>query len=351
MYYFWRSAGLFAALLFLPLLISNEAAVADGPTLPPCSPQQHNHPLYGHTKAPDGNLYPTWMPQVDNRYNCHYGHEHGTNPAVLFTGWRPPFGYASTVATGQPMFHEGYKGFGFYDRHGNRWYIVLHQGSSRLGALCNPYHDMALYVEDGSGERLVELYWMGDFGHSQVNASGEPFEPVMCPTQFEDAPKTGAGTRLFPTVDTGSTLYNPWRLANRPEYEAVVGLYSGHLTIWADSTDICEDRYCADAVATGRVGTKRLMQITAEFGINNPAHTGNFCTDPYLTEVTSCDDGRAVRQYIAPSVTVLNPSISGKCYQRSPWDMLYVCDGNAYDPWAWGSDGSYNLFGGITGDN
>ena len=62
-------------------------------------PQWVHDELY-LVEAPDGEMYGSWHPQIDPTYWCHFGHEHGSNPALIPGKPKVPYQYvAAKVAT------------------------------------------------------------------------------------------------------------------------------------------------------------------------------------------------------------------------------------------------------------
>lgn len=339
-----KNALLFV-IIVLFVLVSN--IDANEPLLPECSSSRHEHPSYYYVTGPDGNTYPTWHSQVDPDYGCHFGHEHGTAPTALMPGYEPIFGYAAAQA-GLSMNNEGYKVFGWND--GNYvWFVTLHQGGSGQGRVCARYHDMAVAVFDSTTrERLVEVYFLGDFGPAEISGSNDPFYPVACPGQHAAASGSN-GVRKIPTVDTGGlqSLYEAWRLS---DWSNQFGLDPGEITFNVNPLNIPDDNQAASFTITGQVGDRRSMIYHAPFGFHNPPNTGQFCTNSYGTQVLDCEEPNAVIQYINPSITDLVPyPDTQRCDPRSGFDYTFVCSNS--NPFNIYSHRGFNHLGGLRSPN
>lgn len=170
--------------------------------------------------GPDGNVYPTWHPSVDPATGCWFDHEHGSDPH-LFVGFAsigmPGFGYTGTKS-GFSEPHEGFKVFVTNnDQHGRAWMIVLHQGTRGPKRALTQFHSLDWYITSTSGQKLVEIHTMADFGYSSPNCSGPGNET---PAKFVAIPNSASGytfsghqyqRRFVPTTDCASTrVYETW---------------------------------------------------------------------------------------------------------------------------------------------
>jgi hypothetical protein len=166
---------------------------------PMCAQWVHDR-YVAHT--PDGRAWPTWHPPRDPRYDCAFGHEHGSNPRAFHhfrrTGM-PAFGHIGAFAGGDEA-HAGFKVFvANRDRNGLAWMIVLHQGSGspRRGTI--RFHSLETWLFHRRGGRLIaHTRHMADFGEPVPNCPGvAPQRPSM---------------RLLPTPEC-RPAYEEWTTA------------------------------------------------------------------------------------------------------------------------------------------
>ena len=172
---------------FLPafivaLLVAAPAALAADPIdhsqprapdgTPICADWVHER----YTVERGGRFWPTWHPPRDTRYQCAFGHEHGSNPRAFRyfarTGM-PAFGLVSDYA-GSSEAHAGFKVFvANEDRKGLAWMIVLHQGSGspRRGSV--RFHSLETWLFRERGRHmLARTRQMADFGEAVPNCPG-----------------------------------------------------------------------------------------------------------------------------------------------------------------------------------
>jgi hypothetical protein len=346
-----KQAGLLLAIMIFLPLVATQPATGDN-LLDPCGSVPHNIVT---VTGPDGETYPTWHPQV-NMYSaerwCHHGHEHGTNPVTLIPGYQPVYGYVGSKA-GMDEPHKGFKGFGLHDRNGNIWYITVHLGSSGIGRLCMSFHSVSIYIADGhTFEPLVDVHFMGDFGPAVRNTDSQPYTPIACPDQYQEATqRTGDGVRMIPMAIDGQEGYEPWRLAY---FDNIIGFNSGHMTFNTfNPMTICSDLDCSELVSVDNAyGERRFLSYNSnQLGFFNPPHTGEFYTDPYGVELRDGTELDAVRQYIKPGLEAIAAPYrqSGElCFWRDPWSMTYICGPM---PWHISNGAGANLFGGLKAGN
>lgn len=173
-------------------------AEADGrPSAAPASPAgyevpQPNRPApaWLHPNRPkilgwDGNLYPTWHPQIDPVYWCYYGHEHGSCPwghpvakAALDAGvFKPAVGYVATKAgqiNSQNYTTKGYKWF-WYEKDGYLHVFVINfwTGREKITQRWAEYGYWIFSTTPGLAPQQAlkaELHWLADTG-PRLNAS------------------------------------------------------------------------------------------------------------------------------------------------------------------------------------
>ena len=127
--------------------------------------------------------WPTWHPPRDPRYDCAFGHEHGSSPRAFHyfrrTGM-PAFGHIGAFA-GTEEAHAGFKVFvANRDRKGLGWMIVLHQGSGSPRRGTVRFHSLEIWLFRRRGRRLVaHTRHMADFGKAVPNCAGARRRPSM----------------------------------------------------------------------------------------------------------------------------------------------------------------------------
>jgi len=315
---------LIPVLLLLALAIPTARSAEGDVLLPLCSQTVHDK----HTwTGPDGASYPTWHPQIDAQNGCHFDHEHGSSPALFTPSTRkfggagalwPVYGYAG-AQMGMTEPHVGFKTYVFDDLAGHTWMLSNHFGTANaVGAACNRYHSVDIAVKDNaSGALLVDTYFMGDFGKSVDNVSGAALTPPGCPTQGNI---TGtAGTRRMIVQSSGAVAYEPWT------YDLpgnVLGYSSALLSINTPSAQtICNDLTCSANVATENNGAFRFLKLNVGVGWSTGVYSGTFYTDAHATTVLSATDPGAVRQFVAPGVSISLPLLVCKTYDAQTYIM------------------------------
>lgn len=139
-------------------------------------------------QGPDGNMYPTWHPQVDPEYRCYFTHDHGDDPRTSIANpTLPPFGYIGAVA-GFDEPHEGFKVFvtnaGFRNEEGRTALdssrIVVHMGTGGTGRYSQQFHSlMADLVGRGREFHIQQMSDTGTPG-SVCNRAGRDFVTLGC---------------------------------------------------------------------------------------------------------------------------------------------------------------------------
>jgi hypothetical protein len=255
------------------------------------------HDQYAATAA-DGQIYPTWHPQIDPVYWCYFRHDHGSDPIQFLPTYLPLYGYTA-AAMGDNEPHVGFKTYVFDDGSNHRWLITQHFGTSSLDRACVRYHTLDVAVAMAStGQLLADLHLMADFGTSASNVTGQALAPAACPAQALRPTDDGStGVRELPVAAQGPIMYEPWRFDGRGN---ILGL-DGTVTFnTRDSVVICDGAPpCSSAVETGGSGSYRFFMFTSDFGVHAGAHTGQFYTDP--RGLTLMDPaGPEVRKSLAP---------------------------------------------------
>lgn len=267
---------------------------------------------------------PGYHPHIDPVSWCYHGHEHGTDPANLGASWDPGFGRVAS-AMGMSENNQGFKLMG-WAQDGVRWVFGMHQGTSGAGRLCVRYHTTILAAwDDASGDRLLDLQWMGDYGAAvDNNAIGTCIFRPECPDQCIDSP----GVRQIGVIADGGNGYEPWRVALE---NTAIGLVGSPLFNTLDPVTMCDVASPCSLVGTGLSGSKRFFQGHGT-GILNPPVTGEFWTDPTATAFRDGSDADAVRQWIAPGLASLAIATNkvwdldgfGRLGTPADGDILYV---------------------------
>jgi len=162
----------------LALLLACNAPQAAPPAVPPGQPTPvagQPCPDWVHNRytvrGPDGELYPTWHPQVDPEFGCYFDHDHGDDPRTsLANPELPPFGYVGKLA-GMPEAHEGFKVFvanrGTRNDEGRvaltSTRIVAHMGTGGVRRYRVRHHSLMFDLVAPSGHR-VSVQGMADTG-------------------------------------------------------------------------------------------------------------------------------------------------------------------------------------------
>lgn len=300
--------------------------VPDGKEMPqpnqPCPAWVHDQYV---TTGPDGQLYPTWHPQIDPVYWCYFQHDHGSDPALFLPNYKPAYGYTAT-AMGDAEPHVGFKSYVFDDGQGHQWLITHHFGTGSVKRACVRFHTVDVAVADkSSGELLADIHLMGDFGKSVVNKTGEPLTPSSCPDQAAAPTAEGShGLRMIPVATRDSVGYEPWRLGDSAN---ILGFKSAGLTFnTPQGAVICNDVTCDEPVATGSSGVFRFLSFATGLGFTAGDHTGEFYTDVYGKTLLSVGQEGAVRQYIKPGINIslTRATDDEELYPSDPWHVLYV---------------------------
>ncbi len=269
------------------------------------------------TTGPDGKVYATWHPPVDPTYGCWFDHEHGSDPRqYVGFSWAgmPPFTYTGMqVGIAEP--HEGFKVYvSNDDLNGRAFMFIIHQGSRGGKRAFTQFHSVDMFMSDRSGNKLVQIYTMADFGYGSPNCSGVGNET---PAQFEAIPNSGSGypfdghqpqRRFVPTVGCAATrAYETWtpivNVNNVFKFMATFDIDNPSTV--ADPNDpnvthfMCEYRNqnedCASFYGTRWSGNKRNI-IAPQYDVTNRG-SAEFYTDAYGKAVAQGTPG-AIKQYV-----------------------------------------------------
>lgn len=289
------------------------------------------------TTAPNGQVKATWHPQVDPVYWCYFRHEHGSDPSLFKADYRPAFHYAASAA-GESEGHPGFKGFLLPPQNGYQWYVSMHLGSASITRACNRFHEVQVAAKDvATGELVVDVKWMADFGRSISDAAtNEGYTPTACPNQPGSVGAPAEGNRVIPRKDLigGNFGYEPWTHGTTFPSQTF-GLRGDFSPNTTQPINICNSRLCDAPFRNAQTtGTARFMSYNGPGGVGlvAGANTGTFYTDAWARTVVPSGTTGAIRQYVKAGVTVpLGPHIAGvECYDVYAFGRQYVC-GNDTD--------------------
>ncbi len=302
-------------------------------------------PAWAHelhqTVAPDGNSYQTWHPQIDPVYWCYFGHEHGSNPAVI--PGNPLIGYeyvASNVPQNEP--NMGFKEFIFKDMSGDNWVrFVIHAGTASDRRVCARFHTLYISVYDLDGNEKFGVGYKADYG--AAFATGDSGDKVLTPTdcgynmaslvnQVDDQQRR----RL--NVGAGSNNYETWD--SREETAAVLNLgmvQFDHAFDIRNPMSHCVNMTCNSVVVRDperENATRRSLQMASwradfEFDADHALGSGEYFTDAYAAGVLASSNPLATRQYVEPGFHLAfekNATANRiDCSAEDPWLFRYTC--------------------------
>ncbi len=321
------------------------------------------------TMGPDGKTYPTWHPPVDPTYGCYFTHEHGADPRQ-FVGFpstgMPAFGYTGNMAAvvdpgaAQDPHHgtviqntaEPHEGFKVYvtndDLNGRAWMLVFHMGSRNPRRAFVQFHALDIYIYTQSGQKLVEVRRMADFGYASPNCTA-PGNPIPGSTVAFPGSASGYAfsqyqpqRRFVPTTDCATTrVYENWNFVYN-----VAGVFSAQGSFDIDNASTVlnvnnptEIRYmcefqspgedCASFWNTQWSGNKRAL-IGFTQRVNNTGPT-EFYTDPYGQLVSAGTPG-AIKQFVANTSWRTVPCYCNRDVFKSYADYTYHGDPDGNDP-------------------
>ena len=300
-------------------------------------------------KGPDGKMYPTWHPQIDPRYWCTFGHEHGSDPGALGGSFKPLYGYTA-AADGMSEPHVGFKTYTFRNPASGRvWVMTQHMGTAGQGRACTRYHTLDVAVLDGAtgvtgGTVRADLHLMGDFGRGQVFTEGGIKTITGC--AIDQNTVDDRAVRVINTSVEGG--YEPWVVDN--EYN-VTGFFPGFMSFKTrDFIARCADQACRTVVPRpGQYGANRILDygdLWVKAG-GKTANTGEFYTNTLADRFVAAGTAGSLRQYIEPGFSdiMAKPADPGGfCGAFDTWQNVYECDKPIITPMV-------NLEGGLTQSN
>jgi hypothetical protein len=361
---------------FEVLFAESDSKASSAPTLPSKAPAGATLPEPGK-KCPDwlhheynvvgrdGITYDSWHPQIDPVYWCHYGHEHGSDPALIgYTG--SALEYIARLNSDQPEIHEGFKNFVMRDDEtGLGWYISVHAETGFHHRLCVQNHTVviaATALKDNAakgwkaGELLAEVGFKGDFGPSIVNntvADKNPpiqmtMEGMTCPNQAEIEAKIRAERKdgqlkRFKRIRVaaepyGNHGYEQWDGGLQKELGfSFPDWHGGLLMDIRNPATACNTLLCTQVVRNrndhGDSRTIALYDISLKYKasldtISGAAADGVFYTNLYGDQFSDKESAAfSVRQYIKPGLDIMMPK--GHFETQDAWRGLYVEGGGA----------------------
>lgn len=300
-------------ILFLPLIATSDEAVLQQQAFAQCSQSVHD----SYTTIFNNVQYATWHPQIDLAHNCYHGHEHGSNPNLLWpNGPKPLFGYTMPSES-----HNGFKVFVLDLDSMHRAMITLHFGTANaVNAVCNRFHTVDVVIIDSTtGEMLADTHMHGDFGKPVVNETNE-----LIRNSCVDAAAGSNGTRQFPVANMRNIGYEPWRL-HFDNGNNAYGFSSGAITFnTRNPKTACDTVTCTQTSQrtdpgfnTPSNGSIRTVEIPRSFGFTG-AVSGTF-------EVQ-----HGLRQYVKPGWSLMIPRIDS-CWPVDPHSYAYQCRNVAAD--------------------
>ena len=292
------------------------------------------------TTGPDGNTYETWHPQIDPAYWCSFGHEHGSNPAVIPGAPMVPYGYvAAHVPQDEP--NVGFKEFIFPDMNNQNWVrFVVHAGTASQRRVCARHHTLFVQVFDSSGVEKLAVNFKADYGFAEATSdSGSGvLQPTGCGYSMQTLADQVSDRNRSINVGVGSDNYERWDSRSDTTQTRNLGLAQ-----FAHNFDIrnpmshCVDMRC-DAVGLRdplrENGTRRTISMASWksnflFGGGTALGSGEFFTDVFGSSVLPATDPGAIRQYVAPGFSLgffKNATANRiECLASDPWDFVYSC--------------------------
>ena len=140
---------------------------------------------------------------------------------------------------------------------------------------------------------------------------------------------------------SGGVAYEPWSfdLPNN-----VIGYGGNVISInTPNAQTMCDTITCTTNIATGSNGAFRFLTINPGIGWHTGIYSGTFYTDPHATTVLSSTDPMAVRQFVAPGLSISLSGMTCRIYHAQTYIM--GCAGASDDQGPF----TFNPF--ITGSN
>ena len=302
------------------------------------------------TIGPDGAEYQTWHPPIDPVYWCYFGHEHGSNPALI--PGNPLIGYeyvASNVPQSEP--NMGFKEFIFKDLSGEYWVrFIIHAGTASDRRVCAQFHTLYVSVYDLDGNEKFGVGFKADYG--AAFATSDAGDDVLTPTDCGYSMpalvnEVDDQQRRRINVGAGSDNYETWD--SREETPQVLNLgmvQFDHAFDIRDPMSHCVNMTCNSVVVRDPMddnATRRTLLMASwrsdfEFDADHAVGSGEYYTDAYADGLLSPTDPLAVRQFAEEGFRLaFEKNATANRIECSagddPWTFAYTCyqlggDGN-----------------------
>jgi hypothetical protein len=357
------------------LLSESDGKPSSAPGLPATAPAGATPPEAGKScpdwlhheysvTGNDGIKYDSWHPQIDPVYWCSYGHEHGSDPALI--GYKGgALEYIARLNKDQAEIHEGFKSFVVRDEeNGVGWYINVHAETGFMHRVCTQNHTVvvaATALNDNAakgwkaGELLAELGFKGDFGPSIVNNTVADKNPpiqmnmvgMTCPDQAAIEAKIRAEhpkgeLKRFKRIRVaaepyGNRGYEQWDGGLQRELGfSFPDWHGGLLLDIRNPATACDTLSCAQIVPNRSHGDSRVIDLydirlkykASLDTISGAAADGVFYSNLYGDQFSDKESAAfPVKQFVKPGLDVVMPR--GRFETQDAWRGLYVEGGGA----------------------
>jgi hypothetical protein len=291
------------------------------------------------TSGPDGDAYETWHPQWDPVYWCSFGHDHGSDPALIPGAPKVPYGYvAAKVPQDEP--NMGFKEFIFRDMGDDHWMrFVIHAGTGMQRRACTQFHTLYVMAYDNSGNELMNVGFKADYGASVSAESDAALSPTNC-TSSQPALDGDRERQLNLAGEDHN--YESWD--SEDDTDATRNLGFGtfrHSFDVRNPISECVNTTCNTVRpidrgrAQGENETQRTIRMARydggfAFTTAQSLGTGEFFTDPYGLGLLPAGASNATRQYLDPAVSAVDfLKRSGvdriDCRAVDAWTFEYTC--------------------------
>ncbi len=293
------------------------------------------------TIGPDGAEYQTWHPQIDPVYWCYFGHEHGSNPALI--PGAPLVGYeyvASNVPQNEP--NMGFKEFIFEDMSGEHWVrFIIHAGTASDRRVCARFHTLYVSVYDQSGTEKYSAGFKADYGaaFSTSDSGDKVLTPSDCGYSMPAlAGQVDSHQRRRINVGSGSNNYETWD--SREETPEVLNLgmvQFDHGFDIRNPMSHCANQTCNSVVVRDpehENATRRSLLMASwrsdfEFDADHALGNGEYYTDAYASGLLSQSHPLATRQFAEPGFHLefeKNATADRiECSALDPWTFEFTC--------------------------
>ncbi len=302
------------------------------------------------TTGPDGDEYASWHPQWDPVYWCSFGHDHGSNPALIPAAPLVPYEYLS-VKNGREEPNSGFKEFIFKDFSGDYWVrFVVHAGTSGQGRACTQFHTAYTMVYDLDGNEIMSVGHMADFGRAVRADTDAALSPTNCSSAL---PSLVDGRVRQLNVAGDDHHYEEWDAFGDTAATENIGFADFQLGLdMRNPMTECASATCNTVQRINRYadgdfdnGSERSIEVgrwdggldispTRAFVVGTP-----FYTNPMATGQVGAGASNAVRQFVSTEAALVDletdtGDYTVMCVPNDPWTMLYTCrsvgDGDAF---------------------